>query len=459
MIKVIVVILTVATVAPAAVKRDEYGGAHGSSSGSGTTNTNSQPVYSPSASSGSYSNGGSSAYNSNGYSSRDNYPASAPSSNQYPADHSTSASSSSASYQSQPSSQGNLYYYYYPVQEKPKDSAYHTSSSNQYNSAVSPNFGNGVATGQASSDSSQHSSLEPAASGQDLSYSAQDLSYSAQNLGQGIAQEYNSQNGASYDQQLSNLASQLQQYGFGSGSGNNGFNSATFGSGSQGSYPSSSYESTGSGYSAASNPSASYGSQSGDSSAHYPSSHPSYSAAAAASSFGSQSGSQLPYSSQGSGYSPYSGQHTAYGNYASASGPQASYEAPSSGYRRYGLSSILMPMLALAGLSLLIPTVTSLGSSGRKKRSIEDNAKESAMTGYVDRLERYYSIYRTAVEKEDCMNRIICELGDAMSGVRGKNTVLTVIEKIVPTWMVNKIGVFKHAALSAEYGKCKKYMC
>jgi hypothetical protein len=25
--------------------------------------------------------------------------------------------------------------------------------------------------------------------------------------------------------------------------------------------------------------------------------------------------------------------------------------------------------------------------------------------------------------------------------------------------MVNKIGVFKHAALSAEYGKCKKYMC
>jgi hypothetical protein len=33
------------------------------------------------------------------------------------------------------------------------------------------------------------------------------------------------------------------------------------------------------------------------------------------------------------------------------------------------------------------------------------------------------------------------------------------MEKIVPTWMVTKMGVFKNAALSAEYGKCKKYMC
>lgn len=455
---IFVVILTVTTVALAAVKREEYGGANGSSSsGSGSTSSNSQPVYSPSASSGSYSNGGSNAYNSNGYASRDTYAAPNAASNQYPADHSASASTSSASYQSQPSSQGNLYYYYYPVQEKPKDSSYHASSSNQYSSAVSPNFGNGVPTGQVSGDSSQHSSLEPSASGQDLSYSAQDLSYSAQNLGQGMGQEYNAQNGASYDQQLSSLASQLQQYGFGSGSG---INPSAYSANSQGGYPSNNYDSSGPAFGAASSPSASFGAQSDASGGpSYPSaSHPNYSGASAASSFGSQSGSQIPYSPQGSGYSPYNGQH-AYGNYAAASGPQATYEPPSSGFRRYGLSSILMPMLALAGLSLLIPTVTSLGSTGRKKRSIDDNVKDSAMSGYIDRLERYYSIYRTAVEKEECMNRIICELGDAMSGVRGKSTVLTVIEKVVPNWMVNKIGVFKNAALSGEYGKCKKYMC
>ena len=77
------------------------------------------------------------------------------------------------------------------------------------------------------------------------------------------------------------------------------------------------------------------------------------------------------------------------------------------------LNSILMPMLALAGLSLLIPTVQSLGSTGRRKRAIDDNVKHSAMNGYIDRLERHYSIYRTAVVKEECMNRIICELGSA----------------------------------------------
>jgi len=124
-----------------------------------------------------------------------------------------------------------------------------------------------------------------------------------------------------------------------------------------------------------------------------------------------------------------------------------------------------MPMLALAGLSLLIPSVTSLGAAtaaattGRKKRSTEDSAKDSAMGQYLNRLERYYSIYKTAVEKEECMNRIICELGDAVSGVHGKTTFVTILEKFVPTWMGNKVGVFKNGALSGEYGKCKKYTC
>jgi hypothetical protein len=447
MMQIIVVILALVTVAPAAVKRDEYGGSNGSSSSS----SSSQPVYSPSSSSpGSYNNGGPNSYNLNGYSSRDSYQQG---SNQYSGDQNTAASSSSASYQAQPASQGNLYYYYYPVQDKQKDSSYHASSSNQYSNSVSPNFGtSGSGNSQISADSAQHSSLEPAASGQDLSYSAQDLSYSAQN----IAQDYGSQNSPSYDQQLTSLANQLQQYGFGSGSGANAFNPSTFGSTSQGSYAPNSYDASNTAYGAASSPSATYGVQP-EGSGHFPSgSHPSYSAAAAAASYGAQNGAQ--YNPQSNGYGPYNGQH-GYGNYASASGPQATYEPPSSGYRRYGLSSILMPMLALAGLSLLIPTVTSLGSSGRRKRSIEDNAKESAMTGYIDRLERYYSIYRTAVEKEECMNRILCELGDAVSGVRGKSTVLTVLEKVVPTWMGNKMGVFKNAALSGEYGKCKKYTC
>ena len=396
----LLVILTLVAAVPAAVKREEY------SPGNGNTGSapaaNSQPVYSPSSPSSSYSGGSSAPYNSNTYPARESYSSSAnAANNQYPTDHSASASSASASYQSQPSSQGNLYYYYYPVQDKPKEPGYHASSSNQYASAVNPNYASAVANSQ-SAETGQHSGLDSAASGQDLSYSAQDLSYSAQNLGQGIANEYSSQNGASYDQQLSNLASQLQQYGFGS-------NPSGYSSSGQGSYSANNFDSSASNFgSSASSPSASFSSQ--GEALHSASSHPSYSAAAAASSFGGQNGGQLPYNGQTNGYTYGSGQPS-YGNFASASGPQASYEQPSTGLRKYGLSSILMPMLALAGLSLLIPTVTSLGSSGRRRRAIDDNPKDSAMNGYIDRLERYYSIYRTAVEKEECMNRIICELG------------------------------------------------
>src|SRR5205807_2078246 len=120
-----------------------------------------------------------------------------------------------------------------------------------------------------------------------------------------------------------------------------------------------------------------------------------------------------------------------FGSYPAASIPQSSFEPAASGYRRYGIGSFLMPMLALAGLSLLIPTVTSLTASGRKKRSTDasgapvDIAKESALVQYFDRLERYYSMYKTAVEREECMNRIICELGGVVSGSKNKNPIVS----------------------------------
>jgi len=129
-----------------------------------------------------------------------------------------------------------------------------------------------------------------------------------------------------------------------------------------------------------------------------------------------------------------------------------------------------MPMLALAGLSLLIPTVTSLTASGRKKRSTDatgapvDIAKESALIQYFDRLERYYSMYKTAVEREECMNRIICVLGGVVSGSKNKNPIISdtsfrMIEKFIPTWMGNSVGIFKQSALSGDQSKCKKYTC
>ena len=81
-----------------------------------------------------------------------------------------------------------------------------------------------------------------------------------------------------------------------------------------------------------------------------------------------------------------------------------------SGLKKYGLTSILMPVLALAGLSLLLPTVTSLGATTTKtKRSVDDAS--GGYNSYFEKLDAYYKMYNKAMEREECMMKMICELG------------------------------------------------
>lgn len=423
-IYILVVISMMATVAPAAVKRDDFpagsSAVSGQSAATGSSGTSS-PVYSPpSGSMGStYSGSGSAITYSQSYN-PGSLPSGTASTNQY-ADH--SAAGSNNNYQSSPNSQGNLYYYYYPVQDKPKETGYQASASSQYASAVTPN----------ADGSTQHidsNGQNQASSPSDLSYSAQDLSYSAQAMNPGMSEYSGSaQASANYDQTLSSLASQLQQqYGYAT-QGNNAPSYASSSSQQQPSYTQSyTYDPSQQQHQA------SQMEQAGQYSASNP--IPNYGIAGQQAQFiPAQQAQQLagfnPAAAQAAAQSMYAqypgagGLH--FGNFAAGSGPASSFEPAASGYRRYGIGSFIMPMLALAGLSLLIPTVTSLTASGRKKRSIdgESGAKESVYGDYFDRMERYYSIYKTAVEKEECLNRIICELGDAMSGVKGKSTLFS----------------------------------
>jgi len=103
----------------------------------------------------------------------------------------------------------------------------------------------------------------------------------------------------------------------------------------------------------------------------------------------------------------------------SYSAPEASYGAPSTGYAApayeeeggLDLTSIIIPLLALVGLSLLFPTYVSL-TTVRKRR--EANEDVNPMTDVVERVN---DIYSSVVASEECMERIACEVGGLAADV------------------------------------------
>lgn len=175
-----------------------------------------------------------------------------------------------------------------------------------------------------------------------------------------------------------------------------------------------------------------------------------YAAAASAPAGYAAAAPSVAYSSGGYGNNLV-GYAQQYGGYGYPQSPEYN------GGKRFGLSSLIMPMLALAGLGLLIPTVTNLGSRTKKtKRSLNDPTSFSSLG---ERLDRYLAIYRSATESEECVSRIVCELGNTMTDMGGKTMILSILEKVVPSWMKQKMGVFKNAVLSSDAGKCRKYKC
>ncbi|XP_022236558.1 spidroin-1-like isoform X2 [Limulus polyphemus] len=121
-----------------------------------------------------------------------------------------------------------------------------------------------------------------------------------------------------------------------------------------------------------------------------------------------------------------------------------------------GWGSLIMPILALAGLGLLLPSVSSsLTSSSRRKRDTQE--KMDVFSGYRNKLEKYYAIYRSAVENEQCLNRVICELGNSMSN--DKIEIISNLEKFMPEKIKNKMEIFVTGASSTKVNKCYKYKC
>ena len=80
------------------------------------------------------------------------------------------------------------------------------------------------------------------------------------------------------------------------------------------------------------------------------------------------------------------GSHSHASSSSSYGAPEPSYSAPSYGYEEASagldLTSILIPILALLGLSLLFPTFVTV-SGGRRKRDVLDEGKTTDNYSHV----------------------------------------------------------------------------
>merc|ERR1711936_721414 len=102
----------------------------------------------------------------------------------------------------------------------------------------------------------------------------------------------------------------------------------------------------------------------------------------------------------------------------SYSAPEPSYSAPSTGYgvsyeeeAGLDLTSIIIQLLALVGLSLLFPTYVSLTTVRKRRDADEDVNPMSDVVGRVN------DIYSAVVQSEECMERIACEIGGLAADV------------------------------------------
>lgn len=133
---------------------------------------------------------------------------------------------------------------------------------------------------------------------------------------------------------------------------------------------------------------------------------------------------QEPQSGYGEPASGYGEPASGYGEPASGYGPTGSETAAAGGF---DLSTLLVPILIIAGLALLFPQVVTVpvaGTAGRKKREAGDSSENL--------VERMQDIYMAVVESEECMERIACEVG-GMAADAGLNKGMTkMAESYVP---------------------------
>lgn len=141
-------------------------------------------------------------------------------------------------------------------------------------------------------------------------------------------------------------------------------------------------------------------------------------------------------------------------------------------------SPLLLLLIPLVLLLVGIPIVAAFsdGGSGGIGRSLTDSRPfiEDAFrsfgsaSGFGAEVDMLLSKYAMALQSEECMDRIICELGVNASGLQGKELFFSVVDWLIPRKEMNsllgsgRMSVLKRAATDNAYSMdtCKsKFIC
>jgi hypothetical protein len=124
------------------------------------------------------------------------------------------------------------------------------------------------------------------------------------------------------------------------------------------------------------------------------------------------------------------------------------------------LVPLLLLLVAVPVIALLSNTSTGRAFSGRNSDLDEKFGSFAELQTAID-----YQLakYMTALDSEDCMDRIVCELGVKASNIPHKNMFYSVVEWLAPEHGLlgyGRMTILKQAA-SGKYTmeSCKKYMC
>lgn len=129
------------------------------------------------------------------------------------------------------------------------------------------------------------------------------------------------------------------------------------------------------------------------------------------------------------------------------------------GISRGGIAAALaVPLVAVGSLALLSPLAL-----GRKKRDLdglEESEDEVKSPDAVERLRsRVTGIYSDVVGSDECIERLVCELGGAAKNVYYKESILRVMNYFAPSPYKKYLNTLKSAAYTGDTSKCRLIKC